>query len=125
MADYTLTSAMTVRPWRSPWGAFPTRSHQVISTAAAVNVGRVMHLNWTGSTNVGQVTPSTSDTLFFTVGVAASTVAAFTSSAVAGPSIPIWEANPMVEFRANTFGATLASSQVGLHKKLVWDSTLN
>jgi hypothetical protein len=62
---------------------------------------------------------------FNLVGVAAETIAAQTSSGTTGPFISVWEANPQVEFRAATKGGPLASSNVGLRKSLVFDSTLN
>jgi hypothetical protein len=125
MAEITLSSGSICRPYRSPWGAFPIKHMSLVSTTPAVLLGRMMHLNWTAnSTDVGKVVPSTADNFFFGVGIAAQAQAALTSSAVAGPVIPIWEANPNVEFIANTKGVALGSSQIGLHKTLHWDSTL-
>ncbi len=124
MADIALSSGSICRPFRSPWGAFPTRTMPIISTTPRVDVGRVMTLNYTGSTDAGSITPSTADNTFYTVGIAASSQTGFASSVNILQNMPVWEANPLVEFRAATKGATLASSHVGLRKKLVWDSTL-
>lgn len=125
MADYALSSGSFVRPFRSPWGAFPARTMRPISTAT-INLGQGVGLNHTGSTSVGQVLPIVAATAnwFQFVGFAGSSFT-FASSAVTPNSMTVWEANPMVEFQARTAGATLASSHVGLRKKLMWDSTLN
>jgi hypothetical protein len=58
------------------------------------------------------------------VGVTAEKAIAFTSSAVLGQTIAVWEANPMVEFKATTVGAAQASSCLGLRRSLQYDSTL-
>ncbi len=123
MADFTLSSGSVCRPYRSPWGAFTTRSLQPMSTNAKIDIGRPVTLNWTGSTSAGQIVQSTADNTFFLAGIAASSISAG-SSAVANPQISVWEANPMVEFKAVTKGGVLASSNIGLRKKLTWDSTL-
>lgn len=81
-------------------------------------------LNWTGSTNAGDITQSTAVNYFFGVGIAASSFT-FASSATTPNTMTVWEANPMVEFQARTALDTLKSSQVGLRRKLMWDSTLN
>jgi hypothetical protein len=62
------------------------------------------------------------------VGVAAEgpgTAEGKSSTNAQGTLIPVWEANPLVEFQANTRGAPLASTHVGTYRDLVWDSTLN
>lgn len=125
MAEITLSSGSICRPYRSPWGAFPVKHMKPISTNARIDVGRVVHTNWTGATSTsgGQIVPSTADNAFMIVGIAASSLAAG-SSAVSNPTIPVWEANPNVEFRAFTKGAALGSSQIGLRRTLHWDSTL-
>lgn len=126
MAEISLSSGSICRPFRSPWGSFPVKHMVPISTNARIDVGRLVHTNWTAQTssNGGQIVASTADSAFYIVGIAASSVAAG-SSAVANQPIPVWEANPNVEFRAFTKGAALGSSQVGLHRTLHWDSTLS
>lgn len=124
MADLTLSSGSYARPYRSPWGAFPVRT-MAISTGVssqAIPVGRKVTLDWS-STQAGQVKASTAEGWFFGVGLAASAVSG--STATRGGEISVYEANPLVEFKAVTKGATLDLSQVGLHKKLMFDSTLN
>lgn len=124
MTDYTLSSKSFCRPVRSPWGAFPMRGMQVISTSPVLNVGRRVTLNYSANdTSVGQITPSTADNCFYLVGIAGSSASTH-SSLVTGDTIPVWEANPNVEFQAVSYGATFASSHIGLRKKMVWDSTL-
>lgn len=125
MADIPLSSGSICRPYRSPWGAFPTRT-MLCSTgisSATINLGRRVTLDWTGSTTAGKVLPSTAQNTFYLVGIAAQTVGG--STAVTNGEVSVWEANPLVEFRAQTQFNTLASSHVGLHKKMMFDSTLN
>lgn len=128
MADFTLSSGNTIKPFRSPFGHFPTRTFGVSTgvSSAAIHMGRPVTLDYTeagNTSNAAFVKASTADNTFYLAGIAAE--AASGSTAVAGTAISVWEANPMVEFRAVTKGAVLASSQVGLTKKLCWDSTLN
>jgi hypothetical protein len=123
MADFTLSSGSIARPYRSPWGAFPIR-HMPLSSGVSSNailVGRVVGLDVTTDTNASQIVASSQ-----TAGVVMSTaiVGQPGSTNTRGTEIPVWEANPMIEFRAQTQGANLASSQVGKTKALVWDSTL-
>ena len=125
MADVTLSSGSICRPYRSPWGAFPIKHCKPLSSNAAIHLGRPMELVGGATTSAGQVTPhSTGDNTFLLVGIAASSLAAG-SSGTANGVIPIWEANPAVEFVANSFGAPIGSSNIGKRRKLVWDSTLN
>jgi hypothetical protein len=91
-------------------------------SSAAIPLGRKVTLDWSGSTSCQRIKASTAENTFFLVGIAASALSG--STAVAGTECSVWEANPMVEFRANTKGALLASSNVGLRKKLMFDSTL-
>lgn len=130
MADFTLSSGSICKPHRSPWGAFPTRAYAVSTGVSSntIHVGRVVTLDWTGSTTAGRILASSANATFFAVGVAAS--GASGSTAVTGlpgvaTEVSVYEANPMVEFRAATKNGLLASSIVGLRKTLAWDSTLN
>jgi hypothetical protein len=133
MADITLTAGMIARPYKSPWGAFPMKSMPISSgiSSNAIQLGRVVSLDFTDS-NAGFVLPSsqTAGVVMSTaiVGISADTPTAAGTvgglSNVKGTVISIWEANPLVDFRAQTQGANLASSAVGKNKALVWDSTL-
>ena len=130
MADFTLSSGNICRPYRSPWGNFPIRGF-TISTGISSNViqlGRVVSLDVNTATNGSRILPSsqTAGVVMSTaiIGVSAEAVSSNDSTAAADRVIPVWEANPQVEFRANTQGAVLASSQIGINKALVWDSTL-
>ena len=122
--DFSLSSGSYARPHRSPWGAFPVRTMPISTgvSSAAIAVGRRVTLDWT-STQAGQVKGATSENTFFLVGLAASPVSG--STATRGNDISVYEANPLVEFKAVTKGATLDLAQVGLHKKLMRDSTLD
>lgn len=128
MADFTLSSGNTCRPYRSPWGAFPTRTFKVSTgvSSAAILEGRVVTLDYTeagNTSNASYIKASTGDNFFYGVGISAGTISG--SSAVVGVTeVPVWEFNPLVEFRAVTKNGTLQSSQVGLTKTLHWDSTL-
>ena len=128
MADITLSSGNVCLPVRSPWGAFPTLGCGVSTgvSSATIHLGRPVTLDYTlagNTSNAGLVKASTADNTFYLVGIAAATASGSTS--VAGTEIPVWEANPMVEFKAVTKAGTLQSSHIGLTKTLHWDSTLN
>jgi hypothetical protein len=127
MADYTLSSGSICRPFRSPWGAFPTRTFGV-STGTSSNgvvMGRRVTTDFAESnptTNAGYVKGSTGPDHFYLAGIVAEK--GNQSSAVASTPVCVWECNPLVEFRAATFGGVLASSNVGQTKKLTFESTL-
>ena len=128
MADLTLSSGSIARPYRSPWGAFPTRTFPTASTlAAAIKLGQPVSLLLPAdtSTNAGAVLGATLPLSFNMVGIAAGSCSSGVSSAVAGPSISVWEANPAVEFKAVTKGGTIGSSLIGKRRSLLFDSTLN
>lgn len=128
MADFTLSSGSICRPYRSPWGAFPVRSFGV-STGTSSNgviIGRRVTLDFTeaGNSSVAQyIKGSTAPDHLYLTGVCAESQN-FSTSAISTPA-SVWECNPLVEFKAVTKGGTLQSSQVGLTKKLMFDSTLN
>lgn len=132
MTDFTLSSASICKPYRSPWGAFPTRTFPISTgiSSAAIQIGRIMTMD--GGDAVDQssvadcVIPSTGTAavpLFYIAGIAAQAVSGSTSTY--RNEVTVWEANPMVEFSAVTKGATLQSSVVGMTKKITHDSTLN
>ena len=130
MAQYTPSSGDYVRPYRSPWGAFPTRQFPVQSTNAQIELGTMLTLSTAAA--VGGVAqfaglPSTGAgglATFNLLGITAEKVAAATSSAVGPQTVACWEPNPLVEFKATTIGGAQASSVIGLRKALQYDSTL-
>jgi len=130
LAQYTPSSGDYVRPHRSPWGAFPVRQFKTISTNAAMEIGTLVTIS-TGAA-VGGVSqlgilPSTGAGglgAINIVGFTAEKSSAYTSSAVEGQLVSVWEANPLVEYKATTVGGAQASSVVGLRKALQYDSTL-
>ena len=127
MADFTLSSGSVCRLHRTPWGATQTRSFGCSTgvSSATIHAGRPVTLDYTeagNTSNAAFVKASTADNTFYLVGIAAETVSG--STAVAGTALSVWEANPLVEFKAVTKAGTLQSSQVGLTKTLHWDSTL-
>lgn len=132
MTDYTLSSGMFCRPFRSPWGAFPTRTMGISSgvSSAAIYPGSILTLDYADAvaqtSNAEQVKASTGTAgapMFYIAGVSANGVSG--STATQGNEVQFWEANPLVEFKAVTKGGTIQSSNIGITKKLSWDSTLN
>lgn len=126
MADFTLSSGSICRPYRSPWGAFPTRSFGISSggSSAGVLIGRRVTLDFTeagNSSHAQYVKGSTAINHFYLAGIAAET----NTNATEGTAGSVWECNPLVEFKAASINGTLQSSHVGLTKKLMFDSTLN
>ena len=129
MAQYTPSSGDYCRPHRSPWGNFPTIALQLVSSIVASSVvplGRCVAILGGATTSAGQVIPSHAlgGAPVLIAGIAAE-ASTNTSSAVAGPMVSIWEANPLVEFKAISKGAPIGSSLVSLRRSLAWDSTLN
>lgn len=133
MADFSLSSASYVRPFKSPWGSFPIRTLPAstgLSSAGAISVGQVVTLDYRGvSTSFHKVYGSTASGGFGTVSTMGAVVGIAGSSASASTdhnkAITIFDANPNVEFRAVTKGATLLSSLVGSARTLSWDSSLS
>jgi hypothetical protein len=128
MAEISLSSGSICRPFRSPWGAFPIR-HMPLSTGVsslAIRLGQQVRLDDRTSTCGHRIMAAitTGETLL--VGIAAEgTIAGSGSTSTVDTEIPVWEANPMVEFVANTKGGALVSTIVGSARSLAWDSTLN
>lgn len=143
MTDFVLSSGNTMRPHRSPWGAFPIFGRKLSTgiSSRMIYVGTVVGLDVSGSTAfmdavipVPQTSGSLNPAATQIVGVSAETP----SSAVPGSgfnitstvlgqqgTISVWEANPMVEFKAWTRFGVITSSIVGQIKELHRDSTLN
>lgn len=132
MTDIVLSSGDIMRPYRSPWGAFPTRGMKLSTGNSSIGIfiGRVVQIDVNSTSFQDCIVPSSlsSGTIVSTaiVGVAAENPnAPLASTNVQGTVIPVWEANPNVEFRARTRGGLLNSTIVGQLKNLDWDSTLN
>lgn len=118
MAEITLSSGSGIRPYRSPWGAFPT-INLTLSTgvsSAAIYLGDPLTLD--GSHQVKRSTASSHVQL---AGIAAEA----NSSGSSGTAILAWDVNPMVEFSAYTKGGALTSTMVGATRPIIRDSTLN
>ena len=133
MADYALNAGDFVRPHKSPWGAFPTRSMKLSTgiSSNTVRVGQLVGLD-TGSTSftdciipITQSSNSLNPGAGTIVGFAAENSIANGSQTAQGTVIPVYEANPFVEFRARTRFGLLNSTIVGQPKELHRDSTLN
>ncbi len=145
MTDFVLSSGNTIRPHRSPWGAFPIRSMK-LSTGFSSNqifIGSLVGLDQAASTafndcivKIGASSNMLTPAAGQIVGIAAEN-ANIASLALPGSgqsvsttpgaqgSIPVWEANPNVEFKAWTRFGLLTSSLVGTQKELTRDTTLN
>lgn len=141
MTDIALSSGNIMRPIRSPWGSFPIRNIAV-STGVSTNIirlGQLVGLDVNSTAFQNCVLPSSLSSACVVstaiVGIAAESPGLNLSPPVGGtmtstspggtPVIPVWEANPMVEFRVNSRKGLLNSTMVGQVKDLEWDSTLN
>ena len=132
MADITPNSGDFVRPWKSPWGAFPTRSMKLSTgiSSNTIRVGQLVGLD-TGSTSytdcivpITQSSGSLNPGAGTIVGFAAENSTAAGALTAQGSVIPVWDANPNIEFRARTRFGLLNSTIVGTAKELHRDSTL-
>ena len=130
MADITLSSGDSIRPYRTPWGNFPIIG-MALSTgisSATIRVGQVVVLDVGSTSYTNCIIPAalSSGTVTSTaiVGIAAENPGALSSTNTQGTVIPVWDANPHVEYRARTRGALLNSTLVGQVKNIAWDSTL-
>lgn len=132
MADFTLNSGDFVRPWKSPWGAFPSRSMKLSTgiSSNTIKVGQLVGLD-TGSTAytdciipITQSSRSLNPGAGTIVGFAAENSTAMGAQTAQGTVVPVWEAHPSVEFRARTRFGLLNSTIVGTAKELHRDSTL-
>ena len=138
MAEITQSAGSYLRPWRNPLGGpFPI-THRKQSTGGSsliIRIGTVLGLDPNSTVYADCVVPSsqTSNTIVSTaiVGVAAEGPGAVSggiasgigSTNTQGTLIPIWEANPHMEFMAYTRNGALASTLVGTPRDLLWDST--
>lgn len=129
MTDWTPTAGDYIRPWRTPWGGFATRGFP-ISTGISSNViyvGAVVGLDVNTATTGDCIVPSslTSNTVVSTaiVGIAAESSTSASSTNTSRTVFPVWEANPMMEFRGRTRNGVLASTNMGAPYTLLWDST--
>lgn len=136
MADIPLSSGSYIRPYRARnGGSFPIRQ-MGLSTGISTNIiriGTIVGLD--GNTTNGQslIVPSsvTSNVCVSTavVGVAAEGPGVAgggpSSTNVTGTLIPVWDADPQVEFRAHTKNGLLNSTLVGSIREFCRDTTLN
>lgn len=131
MADITPTAGDFVRPYRTPWGGFPIRSIGLSTgiSSNTINVGMVVQLDPNTATNGNLIVPSslTSNTVVSTgiVGIAAENSTATGGQTAQFAKVPVWDACPLVEFRARTRNGLLQSTLVGSNNhSILWDSTL-
>ena len=131
MADITPTAGDFIRPYRTPWGGFPVRSIGLSTgiSSNAINIGQVVQLDPNTATNGNLIVPSslTSNTVVSTgiVGIAAENSTAIGNQNAQFTKVPVWDACPLVEFRARTRNGLLQSTLVGSNNhSILWDSTL-
>ena len=131
MADITPGRGDFIRPHRSPWGAFHVRTMGLSTgiSSVTINVGMVVGLDVNTATNGNLIIPSslTSNTVVSTaiVGIAAENSTAIGGQSAQFTQVPVWDANPSIEFRARTRNGLLASTLVGSNNhSILWDSTL-
>lgn len=93
-----------------------------------INVGQVVGLDVNSTAFQNCIVPSslTSNTVVSTaiVGIAAENSTALGGKNAQGTVVPVWDANPNVEFRCRTRNGLLNSTIVGQAHSLLWDSTL-
>jgi len=139
MTDFTLSSGNICRPFKSPFSTFPMRQMK-LSTGMSSNImyiGACVGLDVNSTSFQDAIVPSslTSNTVVSTaiIGIASmrpddpsNKGLNITSTTPGVPGlVPVWDANPMVEFRAHTKNGLLNSTIVGQPHELLWDSTLN
>lgn len=132
MTDFTLSSGNYMRPYRSPWGAFPIRGMPLSTgiSSATIRIGQAVCLDVNSTAYQNCIIPSSLSSAVVVstaiVGIAAEGpgINALSSTNAQGTVIPVWEANPNVEFRVHTRKGLLNSTLVGQYRDLEWDSTL-
>jgi hypothetical protein len=114
MAQVDLSSGHGPRPFRSPFGQSPIFSGLEVaaSTFRAFNV-----LEQAATTNSHRVRIMSSNSTSI-VGIAAAP-----ASSVQDTALPVYEANPQIEFLA-AVKETIASTLVGARRSWAYDSTL-
>lgn len=136
MTDITLSSGDIIRPWKSPFGAHPIKDMKLSTgiSSAIIYQGMVVGLDVNSTAFQDCIIPSsvTSNAIVSTaiVGVAADGFdnalhPSNTNNKAQGTVIPVWEANPLCEFRGRTGHGLLNSTMVGQVKGIFRDSTLN
>ena len=135
MTDYAIGTGDFIRPHSSPWGSFHIR-HCKLSTGISsqiIYVGSFVGLDVNSTSFQDCIVPSslTSNTVVSTaiVGVAAegpgANATSPSSTNVQGTLIPVWDANPSIEFRGRTKNGLLNSTLVGQVHDILWDSTMH
>lgn len=123
VADFTISSGDYIRPYRSPWGAFPIK-RGLESSAQSYIYGDVLELDDAVGTSAHRLTrASTSGSTCTSLSIVG--ISAGPASSVMDASAPYYEANPSVEFWGRTKLGVLGSSCVGNSYGLARDSTKN
>lgn len=142
MTDFVLSSGNTMRPHRSPWGAFPLVGRKLSTgiSSRMIFVGTVVGLDSASTAFMDCIQPvvQTSGSLNPAAGQIVGVAAESASTGVPGTglnilsttpgtqgTIMVWDAHPSVEFKAWTRFGLITSSIVGQAKELTRDSTLN
>lgn len=123
MADFTISSGDYIRPYKSPWGAFPMNSIGESTTGQTWTAyGDVLSLG-TSTDSHRCIRASTSGSTLTSVTIIG--FAAQPASSVQDTPISYFEANKNVDFWARSRGGVLGSSCIGQSYGLFRDSSKN
>ena len=123
MANFTLSSADYMRPYRSPWGSFTTKL-VAESTGQSFKYGAVIENDLDASTAAGRAAIATVSNSTVTSTTVLG-IAAQPASSVVTTKIAYYPANPNMEFWGRTIRGVLDSSCVFKAYGIAYDSTLN
>lgn len=123
MADWTISSGDTIRPYRNPLGQLIVRQGPE-STSQTFVYGDVVQLDMGVSSGANRIAKaSTSGSTITSTSIVG--VACGPASSVVGQAVSYFSASPYNEFWARTRGGTLALSNVGNSYGLFRDATKN
>lgn len=129
MADITLSSRTTIRPYRSRAGSPRIGTYPAASTrasTAAITAGVVVQFDLTSTSTHKIIRCSSAATL---TGLLSTTICGVSAGVDDGtttdPAISVWVADPNTEYIFPTKIAGTASTLIGTPLSLAWDSTLS
>lgn len=116
MGQNTASSASGIRPYRSPYGSFPTRNYPERADST-FHLGNCVEPSTVGSSQSHRIE------LMSSLSSNILGVAAETASGTADNMIPVYEARPELEFKG-WVKEIIASSLTWADRSIVYDSTL-
>ena len=124
MAQISISSGSIMRPYRSPWGAFPVQGYPLSTgvRGSTIQPGYLVTSDTTTDSNADKI--QAADTLSTAIVGVALEAASGNSTGNVNSTISVAEANPAVEFRAFTKGDAMVSSLIGKTRSYAFDSTL-